>query len=191
MPRLACIVEGQGDVLSVPRILYRLAEAEGVLDLLVVGPIRVARQKLVRPGELERAVELAARRLGGPGGVLVVIDADDNAPCRLGPELAARARRARADRTTCVVLANREKEAWLISAIESLRGQRDVPADAEAPPQPEAIRGAKEWMAKLMGRPYSEVSDQPALTSRFDLARAAERSPSFAKLRRDLRRLLA
>lgn len=70
MPAIvACIVEGHGDVSAVPLLIRRIAAAGfPELDLLVLRPIRVSRQKLVKAGELERAVELAARQTGVRGG---------------------------------------------------------------------------------------------------------------------------
>src|SRR6266542_2408208 len=168
MPSIACIVEGQGDAISIPIILRRIAEREAIFDLRVVGPFRIPRYAIVRPGELERAVERAARTLRGQGGILLVLDADDDLPCQLGPALAKRAVKARADLRTAVVIANREKEAWYAAAI----------------------RGAKGWLARAMGRSYSEVTDQPALSARFDLDLARRGCQSFEKLWREVRRLL-
>jgi hypothetical protein len=185
MASLACIVEGQGDVASVSVIVRRIAAAEGVHDLRIL-VYRVQRYAIVRPGELERAVERAARSLGGSGGILVVLDADDDLPCQLGPSLATRAATARGDVRTAVVIANREKEAWYLAAVESLRGRRGIPEEAGRPHDAEGIRGAKEWLASAMGRPYSEVTDQPALSAQFDLNLAREGSPSFDKLWREL-----
>ncbi len=190
MASLAYIVEGQGDVASIPIILRRIAEREGIHALRVVRPFRISRHTIVRNGELERAVDRAARGVGGAGSVLVVIDADDDPPCRLGPSLATRAVAARGDVRSAVVLANREKEAWYLAAIESLRGKRGIPEDAMPPPDPEAVRGAKGWLARVMGRSYSEVTDQPALAALFDLDQARQGAPSFDKFWRDTRRLL-
>lgn len=174
MPSLACPVEGQGDVASLPVIVRRIAEAQGVFDLRT-SLYRMQRYAIVRPGELERAIERAARSSERPRGILVLLDADDDLPCVLGPTLTARARAARPDVPSRVVLANREKEAWYLAAAESLRGRRGLPDDLTAPPDPEAIRGAK-------GRPYSEVADQPALGAVFDLELARQRARSFARL---------
>jgi len=187
MPRVGCIVEGVGDVASVPIILRRIAERESVTDLDVPKPMRVSRLKIVRPGELERAVELTARRLGGKGGILVLLDADDDKPCELGPRLLERARKERSDIPSAVVLAKSEKEAWFLAASESLQ----VPLRGAAPPEyPEGIRGAKEWISRAMGGPYSEVTHQPALAATFDLDLARSRSPSFDKFWRDVARIL-
>jgi hypothetical protein len=188
--RIAPIVEGHGEVRSVPAILRRLCAEANVHEVTILSPLRISRDKLVRPGEIERAVELAARNLGGVGGIAVVLDADDDAPCLLGPELLKRARARRPDLQISVVLAAREVEAWFLAAIESLRGQRGVGADAAAPADPEAIRGAKEALSRLMTRRYSEVTDQPAFAATFDLDVARGRAPSFGKCVRDVRAML-
>ncbi len=191
MRRIACIVEGQGDVISIPIILRRIAAHEEVFDLEIVGTYRIPRYSLVRPGELERAVERAARTLGGAGGILVVIDADDDVACVLGPALAARAKAARQDVPSRVVIANREKEAWFLAAVESLRDKRGIESNANSPENPEAIRGAKGRMAELMGGPYSEVADEPAFSAVFDLEMARARAHSFDKFWRSATELIS
>src|SRR3954449_7868093 len=106
---LACIVEGDGDVEAVPMAIRKIAqEIDPRLSLKIHYPIRVPRTKLVKPGELERYIELAARRAGTGGAIFVVLDSDDDCPANLGPELLARARKARSDLPIRVVLAKRE-----------------------------------------------------------------------------------
>jgi hypothetical protein len=191
LPTIACIVEGQGDVQSIPLIVRRIADASEVYDV-TIRPIRISRSKLVRPGELERAVELGAREAGAGGGVLLVVDADDDCPRNLGPTLQQRAQNARPDFATGIVLANKEKEAWYIAAIESLRGRRGLAADVTRPADPEGIRGAKEWIGARMGAGgYSEVSDQAAFAQLFEFEAARLYAPSFEKLEREVRRLLS
>ncbi len=186
--RLGCIVEGHGEVEAVPVVVRRIAERESPLsDVRILGPIRISKDRLVKAGELERAVELAARLTGLPGGVLVVLDSDDDCPAEQGPALLARAVEARSDRPIAVVLAKREFEGWLLAAAESLRGQRGLPDNLQPPADPEAIRGAKEWLTGRMmaSRVYSPTLDQPALSARFDLDLARKRSESFDKFYRD------
>jgi hypothetical protein len=63
---VGCIVEGHGDREAVPVLIRRIAERlDPALVVHVASPIRTSRYKLVKSGELERAVELAARRVGG------------------------------------------------------------------------------------------------------------------------------
>jgi hypothetical protein len=185
---LACIVEGDGDVEAVPIAIRRIVQeiAPG-LALKIHPPIRVPRTKLVKPEELERSIELAARRTGSNGAIVVVLDSDNDCPATLGPELLDRAQRARSDLPISVVLAKREFEAWVLASASSLRGLRGLASDLEPPPDPEAIRGAKEWLTARMpaGRSYKETLDQPALTSSMDLLQA-KAAPSFDKFFRDL-----
>jgi hypothetical protein len=190
--RIGCIVEGHGDSEAVPVLIRRIAEAfDPALYVHVPSPIRIPKSRLVRPGELERAVELAALKIPGQGGILVLLDSDDDCPAHRGPELLQRAFSARPDLLIGVVLAKREFEGWFLAAAESLRGQRGLAQDITPPPDPENVRGAKEWLSDRMPgkRSYSETLDQAALTARFDLT-TARRADSFDKCYRQIVRVL-
>ena len=192
MLRIASIVEGHGECEAVPILVRRIAQTlQPGLVPLVDPVIRVPASKLVKQGEIERAIELAARKNAGQGGILVLLDCDDGCPAEIGPALLRRARNARSHLPISVVLAKREFEAWFLAAAESLRGRRGLPANLSAPKNPEAIRGAKEWLTDQMppGFSYSESSDQPALTAIFDM-NAARRADSFDKCHREIVRLL-
>lgn len=185
---LSCIVEGEGEEEAIPVTIRRIANRVAPELVLKIHNFRVHGNKLVKPGELERSVELAARRAGRDGAILIVMDCDDDCPATLGPELLARAQRARPDMPIRVVLAKREFEAWFLAAAESLRSQRGLAPDLEAPANPEAIRGAKEWLNARMGtgHHYRPTLDQPALAEVFDLERARRGAPSFDKFFRDV-----
>jgi Domain of unknown function (DUF4276) len=187
--RIVCVVEGHGETASVPILVRRIAAAIDPAISVDIGHIRVSKSKLVKHGELERAVALAAMRSEN-GGIVVVLDADDDCPAQLGPSLLARVRNTRPDRPSTVVLANREFESWFLASAESLRGHRKLPAGLESPQDPEAIRGAKEWLSdRIGGGVYSPTVDQAGLTSAFDLTQA-KRAPSFDKCYREIVRLL-
>jgi hypothetical protein len=71
--RLIPIVEGHGDVEAVPLLLRRVFHEH--LDrtgIEVLRSIRVPKSKLLKDGELERAVELAARQTQ-PGDAVIII----------------------------------------------------------------------------------------------------------------------
>jgi hypothetical protein len=189
---LACIVEGHGEIEAVPVTIRRIAQLlDPAVVVNVLQPFRVPRTKLVKQGELERAVELAGRRAGRGGALVIVLDSDDECPATLGPELLTRVKRTRSDLPVSVVLAKREFEAWFLAAAESLRGRRDLASNLESPSEPESIRGAKEWLTARMpaGRHYVETLDQPALAAVFDLE-LARRARSFDKFFRDVLSLL-
>lgn len=133
---IACVVEGHGEGPALPKLLYRIARELSVWDLRVPEPFRMPRGKLVAAGGIERVVETQARRVGGAGGVLVLLDADDDCPATLGPSLLMRARAARPDKAVSVVLASREFENVVRQALARGRvvaqGRRpDVSVDTQ------------------------------------------------------------
>lgn len=185
------IVEGQSEERSVGVLLRRMLGELDIYDVKVARAFRVKRTRVVQEGELERAVTQAVRSRSGASAVLVMLDADRDCPATLAPELIERGEGA----TTVpvrVVLPKVETEAWILAAIESVRGQRGIQEDAECPRDPESVRDAKGALsARMVGtRGYVATDDQPALLSALDLSLAARRSPSFAKLQRDVASLV-
>lgn len=84
------IVEGHGDVQAVPLLVRRIAQELGVFELVVGRPIRTPRCKIVRPGELERAVDLALRKGGRDCKILILLDAETDCPAELVPQFLTR-----------------------------------------------------------------------------------------------------
>ena len=193
MLRIAAIVEGHGECEAVPILVRRIAQTLAPSLVPWVHPVlRVPAARLMKQGEIERTVELAARKNAGQGGILVLLDCEDGCPGKEGPALLQRALKARSDLPISVVFAKREFEAWFLAAAESLRGKRGLPASLNGPENPEEIRDAKGWLTAHMprGQSYAEASDQPALTAIFDM-NAARRSDSFDKCYREITRLLS
>lgn len=185
MIRVACIVEGDGEVTALPVLLRRLTDRLAPGHWIdIPPPIRVRRDRFLnRPEEFSRILQLAALKAGEDGRVLILLDADDACPAQLGRDLQHRASTGIPHRPVSVVLANREYEAWFLAACASLDGQRGLHIPPDPPRQPENIRGAKEWLGRHMhGGRYREVTDQPALSQRMDLQQAFDGSRSFRKL---------
>jgi hypothetical protein len=192
--KIAAIVEGYGECEAVPILIRRIAwMIDPGFVPKVFSPLRVPASRIMKEGEMERSVDLAARKLQGQGGILVVLDCDwDNGcPAMDGPALLKRAMGARADLRIAVILAKREFEAWFLAAAESLRGKHGLPNDLQSPARPEDIRGAKEWLSDKMpyGRSYAETTDQPAFTDLFDMS-MARRADSFNKCYREIEKKL-
>jgi hypothetical protein len=154
--------------------------------------MRVPRGKITIAGGIERAVAAAALRVPQRGGVLVLLDADDDCPAEYGPALLARARAARPDKKVSVVLANREFEAWFLAAAPSFAGQFGFSGKFPEPKNAETPRDCKGVLTKARpkGQPYKETVDQAPLASAFDLKMAREHSDSFDKFYRETSRLL-
>lgn len=189
--KLGLVVEGHGEVKAVPILLRRIAaDLDPTVPLEILHPIRRPRASLVKPGEVERAVELAAHKARPTGGVFVLFDSDDDCPAALAPEILERAVPAALGLPTYVILPQREFEAWFLAAAESLRGLRGLPHDLTPPHNSEEVRGAKEWLRdRMQGRSYSPTIDQPALAAIIDLNQARAAS-SFDKCCRDLHALI-
>jgi hypothetical protein len=116
--------------------------------------------------------------------VLVIFDLDDGASCIIGPSLVARVRGMEdLPFSVVVVCARREYEAWFLASLETVQPGHTYPSD------PEAIRGAKEWLTREFG--YREVRDQARYTQAIDVARAGERSRSFRRLYHAFEELIA
>ncbi|MBI3973247.1 MAG: DUF4276 family protein [Chloroflexi bacterium] len=192
--RFGCIVEGPGDKAAIPTLIQRIAQR---FDPALTVAIRKEdilvrpKSKLVKQSELQSAVELVARRLAGQGGVLIVLDSDEDCPAEWGPRLLTWAQEQRGNLPIAVVLAKTEFESWFIAAAQSLRGQNRLSAELVPLRSLEDIRGAKEWLNRNMPRdqPYSETTDQQALTRLFDLDQARSAS-SFDKCYREIVKLL-
>jgi hypothetical protein len=188
---VAAIVEGHAEVQSVPVLLRRIFAQLGSSSIQVARPFRVKRTRIVKEGELERAIRQTLRDRDPIAGIMVLLDSDDDCPAELSLKLLERAKKT-TQLPVSVVLANREIECWFLGSKESLRGINGIAETAVGPQNPESIRGAKEHLTRNMtrGRRYLSVDDQVSFAERFDLNLARERCPSLDKCFRDVERLI-
>nr|VFJ77764.1 MAG: protein of unknown function (DUF4276) [Candidatus Kentron sp. FW] len=126
MIKIFTIVEGEGEVNAFPVLLRRLGEwLSPQCSVQVERPIRVPRDRfLKRKEEFRRFLWLAAAKSGDIGWIIILLDADDDCPARLGPEILERASVIVPHRQVSVILADREFEAWFLAAAPSLNGKR-------------------------------------------------------------------
>ncbi len=190
--QIALIVEGHGEVLAVPKLLKRIArEVVPERYLADLPPLRLPAGKMKKASdELERMVELAAANTERQGAILILVDADDDCPATLGPALVQHAHKVCSDLPIAAVVAKSEYEGWFLASVDQLCFSGMLPAGTQAPPNPESVRGAKEWLTRALGRKYNETIDQLAFTNDFDMVAARANAPSFDKFYRDVERLL-
>jgi hypothetical protein len=177
------VVEGHGEVEALPVLLRRLRDKAEVFELDVGCPIRRNLSDLLNEEGIQKAVRLALLQ-EDCGAVMVLLDSGDLCPKEKAGQLNQWARAAAGAKPCIVVLAHREYEAWFLASMEALRGKQGISLDATPPPEPEAIRGAKEALERHMplNRSYSETVDQAHLTAHFDMKQAYVRCRSFRKL---------
>lgn len=185
MINIVSIVEGDGEVAALPVLLRRINEWKNPdIQCNVWRPIRVRRdQFLNREDVFSKQLKIAAALAGDDGWVLILLDADDDCPKELAPQIAERASRIVPHRQISVVLANKEFEAWFIASVDSFNGRRGFALGKTIVPDAETIRGGKEWISKhIPDGKYHEVTDQPAFAALIDLESVHEKSRSFRKL---------
>ena len=128
MIEIATIVEGHGEVESLPILIRRIARRVAPdVQLRIARPVRTPRQRVVQPGRLEDSLEDAAGKTGRDGRILILLDSNGDCPRALAAELRRRAELARSDRRIRVVLAKMEYEAWLVASADSLVGHCGIP----------------------------------------------------------------
>ncbi len=189
---VAAIVEGHGEQQSAVRtVISRIwTEMLGGDYAHVLMPIRRPRYKVVRPDELLKAIDLAELKLRAIDGydaklILVLLDADADRPCELGPQLLDIAQRERSHLKVSVVIANVEFETWFVGAASSLSDYFDLEGTYVST-DPETSRQGKATVLKLTHGRYGETVDQPRFSATMDLNQCRSRCPSFDKLCREL-----
>jgi hypothetical protein len=188
--KIGCIVEGHGDVLGLPILIRRIMQLHDPALVVTFELRRIPRSQLVRPGELERAVEAITRQIGRSTPLIVLVDADKDCPLILAQSLLRRCKAAHADVPASVVVAKCEYEAWFLAAADSLAGKGGLRVDLSAPEEPERIRGAKEWLSARMnsGTRYVETRHQPLYSQILEIDQA-RKSRSFRKLEHEIGRM--
>jgi hypothetical protein len=180
-PHVGLVVEGRGEEYALPVLLRkRLAESSDWRDLLGKPVPCHGRDKALTERGIEGYVATAAARPGCEG-VLVVLDAEEDAACVLGPALFARASDV-AGRPVSICLAEPKFEAWLVASAETLELQglgfrRD--------------RDPVGLIRDALPVKYVKPTWQPRLASRVDFAMAVPRDPSLSRMLRKFEELVA
>jgi hypothetical protein len=88
-PEVLCVVEGHREHKAVPELVRRIGYVlQPPVYPIVRRPFRVPRSRLAnKSDQLERVLQRGGLRPNTPGGVLVVLDADDDCPVELGQRL--------------------------------------------------------------------------------------------------------
>ena len=194
---LALVVEGDGEVDSLPLLLRRWTGARGGnLPITFSRPLNaLGRGNLLKEDGIERFTALAAK-LPGAQGILVLLDAE--APCGspLARGLAQRVRATEVAVPVAIVAAVPMYEAWLVASASALagraiKGRPALPATVTSLPAAESLPNPKRWIVDRLprSRGYHEPQDQPAVTAWIDLGVVAASCRSFRRLEHALMEL--
>lgn len=170
-PSLGLVVEGPGDVEAVPLLLRRYLTLKGNYGPALGKPVCCnGRNRALVENGLEGYVSAAAARPGCQG-VLVVLDAESDLPCELGPSLLRRAE-AVCRKPVAVCLAERNFEDWLFASAETLELE-GLEYSAE--------RSGLGRIKVALAEKYVKPRWQPRLTNRMDISLACSRSRSLER----------
>ncbi|GEM_PF-851083 len=197
---LATIVEGKSEQKAIRGLLERIIyDKLGATGISIARPFRVNRYRVIKEGNLERAMNSAVRDAEKRGShvaaLLVLLDVDDDCRVEMSQTLIARAKKA-TNLPVSVVLANKVIECWPLGAKKSLRGICGIREGADAPEEPESIRhpgGRSGQLSKNMihGRRYNKSNHLPTLLKNMDIDLCRERCLSFDKFYREVDKLVS
>ena len=187
---LALVVEGDGEVASLPLLLRRWMGACGTTPPVTLSkPLNaLGRGNLLKHGGIERFARLAAMT-PGTDGILVLVDAETECAICLASQLAQRVRATQLSVPVAVVAAVPMYEAWLVASASTLagraiKGKPALPNTVTSLPTAENLSNPKQWIVNRLprGRGYHEPQDQPAMTAWIDLGVVAASCRSFRRL---------
>jgi hypothetical protein len=188
--KIVPVVEGDGDLLSVQRLLARLIIDLQIYDVSIHGSIHLARTEMVKKDPFLNRMN-AARKLGGDA-VLFVFDADKSCARDVIPDMHQWAKENMSDLPCGNVMARREYEVWFLASMETMRGanlgkNKSIPESFSYPYPVEQVSSPK---SRFQEYGYKETLHQHILTSKIDFALAYRRSSSFRKLVQEVCRIL-
>lgn len=207
---IICVVEGQGEVHAVPRLVNRMLKELRRDRRLAADPTRVL---CTKDGDRIAAPFDEARKLGiewwvrraareKPAGILVVVDAEERCVAR-GIDAGAYARELR-DRAAphagaiplAVAVPHHEFEAWYLADFHSLRAHGYFPPDSQFPRwrEPERMSDCKGVLTDLIGIRYRETVHQKYFANLVSLPLRApirRRSPTYEGMFEAVRTLSA
>lgn len=192
MSRIQPIVEGHGDIPAGPKLIRRVAHANGRYDVQVLPAQRRCDLPTTKP-RLEEFLRVALQE-GAPVPWVLDHDRDDrNDVTRDLATLSAQAATISIAQRTEFVFMVKEFESLFLADHETTRAMfPDIPPTTDLPVDPESVRGAKEWLSKARpkGLAYKPTTDQAKLTLQLHFDRLRPRSPSFRRFEAAVLKLL-
>lgn len=186
MRRIVPIIEGDGEVQAVPKLLSRLLKHKGLSGSWYIGnTIRVGSISKLKK-DLRRFLELATLERDC-GAIVILLDLDDGCPRTESIALATEITKLNLPQPVAIILAHREYETWFLASIDTIAGNHDLLANLTYHGDVERRRGAKEWLSSHMNqvpkpRRYRETFHQLEFTKLIDFDLAQQRSRSFRRL---------
>ena len=195
MTTIVPVVEGPGDVASLPILLSRiLLERYNRPDVVVAHGKTMVVKANGRPKLENRFEDFLQHAQNKPecDAILVLLDTDVDCPVELARSLLQRCKQLGLPIPVEIVCAHREYESWFLASLDTIRGRRGISDTATLSQNAEDIPDPKHWLTDHMpyGQAYKETTHQAALTQHMDIDMAHSNSRSFRRLCHALELLL-
>jgi hypothetical protein len=178
---IGLVVEGPGDKGALPILLRNYLHQKGVYADVLGKPVPLKGKGSATTTNGVEGYVLAAARPGCVG-IIVLVDADKDASCQLGPELLERASGLQSA-PVVIAVAEKDFEDWLHASIETL----ELGVDTWDPTK----RGKSVIEAALSPDKYIKSTMQARLTHRMDIELARSRNSSLDRMLRKLDGMVA
>ena len=186
MQKIVPIVEGDGEVDSVPRLITRILNHYDWSSTWYAG-------KAIRAGNpgyfkknIDRFLQVAALETDC-SGILILFDLEDACPKQEARYLVQEIQKLHLIYPTSVVFAHREYEVWFLASLHTMAGNFGLPQDIACDRDIETIRDVKGWFTDRMPKKpqpkiYKETFHQAEMTKLIDIDAAIQASRSFRRL---------
>lgn len=188
MKTLLPIVEGHGDIQAVPVLIRRILQHHNIFDVEVLNPHKRGDLSKIK-ANFDNCFKMAIKE---KAAIIWIIDFDC-ATCDCvaseSSQLYQRANAIYAGWPFRVAFMVKEFETLFLSEPDATRSiLKEIPKATTFPENPEAIRGAKEWLSKAMpsGYAYKETVHQVKLSAVIDLDCLRESSASYRHLEKSI-----
>lgn len=197
--RILPIVEGHGEVGSVPMLLKRLAVYNGGICVRIYKPIRGKSSGMLKKDSngnfgIETQINMALHVREDFDVLFIFIDADvlPSPICEFFPKFYKFCiDKVPVGKKICIVFPNKEFEAWFLGSMTSLAGNLNVPPSVPTIQDPESIRGAKERFRNIThNKIYDSFKDQVKFIPYLDFGLLEQNCRSFKKLNTEFRKIL-
>lgn len=189
MPKIQLIVEGDGDMKAVPLLTRRvLQEVFQRYDIALATPQRRGELTKIK-SHFSRFLKIA---LLEQAPVLWVVDCDDGDPSAHLEELNLLLSAEYSSQPIRFVLMVKEYESLFLAERKAAQLILKIKDSVSFPPQPESIRGTKEWLSKHMesGYAYKETLHQEKLTAQLNIDELRTYSNSYRNFEAALKDLV-
>lgn len=175
------IVEGDGDVTATPLLARRVLRDREIYDWDFLRPQKRRDIAHLQARDWYNFKRYLAAAFCEEVPVLWLLDCDEGCALEMAKEIYHIVSLEGVRQPLAFGFWVKEYESLFLADLEAVKKKLGIAQFRDAPPSPEAKRGAKEWLSRQLptGRIYKETLDQEKITAEVDLGKLRINSRSF------------